>query len=148
VDLADRIAIENLVARYARCVDMADYAELGRMFAAGRITANVKDNVLIGETAVRDFYATTNRTHADGTARTHHIVTNFEYRANAPQLVELDSCFTVFQSTDRLPLQPIVAGRYNDVFVKSGTAWRFESKHIIVSHIGNLAEHLTISLTR
>jgi hypothetical protein len=48
VELADRIAIENLVARYARCVDMADYAELGRMFAAGRITANIKDNVLIG----------------------------------------------------------------------------------------------------
>ena len=39
MELADRIAIENLVARYARCVDMADYAALGRMFAAGRITA-------------------------------------------------------------------------------------------------------------
>ena len=148
MDLADKIAIENLVARYAHCVDAADYDGLGLLFADGRITADVKDDVLSGEAAVRDFYATTNRTHADGTARTHHIVTNFEYRTIEPARVALDSCFTVFQCTDRLPLQAIVAGRYNDVFVKSGAAWRFASKHIVVSHIGNLSEHLTISLTR
>ena len=148
MDLADRIAIENLVARYARCVDAADYEELGRLFADGRITADVTDGVLIGHAAVRDFYATTNRTHADGTARTHHIVTNLEYRTVETERVALDSCFTVFQCTERLPLQPIVAGRYHDVFVKSRGGWRFESKHIIVSHLGNLAEHLTISLAR
>jgi 3-phenylpropionate/cinnamic acid dioxygenase small subunit len=148
MDLADKIAIENLVARYARCVDQAEYEELGRLFADGRITADVRDQVLSGEFAVREFYATTNRTHADGTARTHHIVTNLEYRAIESERVALDSCFTVFQCTESLPLQPIVAGRYQDVFVKSRAEWRFESKHIIVAHIGNLSEHLTISLAR
>jgi SnoaL-like domain len=148
MQLADRIAIENLVARYARYVDMAEYDALGQLFVVGRITADVNDTVLSGEKAVRDFYARTNRTHADGTARTHHIVTNFEYRDVTADHIRLDSCFTVFQSTERLPLQPIVAGRYNDVFVLTHDGWQFESKHIIVSQLGNLAEHLTISLAR
>ena len=146
MDLADKVAIDNLVARYARLVDTADYAALGRMFASGHITANVRDDRLVGEEQVRTFYSTTNRTHADGTARTHHIVTNFEYQALAAGEVRVDSCFTVLQGTDTLPLQPIVAGRYNDVFVKDREGWRFASKHIIVTHLGNLSEHLTISL--
>jgi 3-phenylpropionate/cinnamic acid dioxygenase small subunit len=148
MQLADKVAVENLVARYARYVDLADYDALGKLFVVGRVTADVNDTVLSGEEAVRKFYSTTNRTHADGTARTHHIVTNFEYRDVTTDHIRLDSCFTVFQSTERLPLQPIVAGRYNDVFVLTRAGWQFELKHIIVSHIGNLSEHLTISLAR
>lgn len=147
MELADKVAIDNLIARYACCVDTADYAALGRMFANGMISANVRDDRLIGAEEVETFYSTTNRTHADGTARTHHIVTNFEYRTISPVEVRVDSCFTVLQATDLLPLQPIVAGRYNDVFVKDEAGWRYASKHIIVTHLGNLAEHLTISLT-
>jgi len=147
MDFADKVAIDNLIASYARCVDTADYATLGRMFAGGVISANVRDDCLVGEEQVRDFYSTTNRTHADGTARTHHIVTNFEYRAVSPDEVRVDSCFTVLQGTATLPLQPIVAGRYNDVFARDRDGWRFASKHIIVTHLGNLAEHLTITLS-
>ena len=146
MELADKVAIDNLIAAYARCVDTADYAALGRMFASGEITANVRGDRLVGEEQVRTFYSTTNRTHADGTARTHHIVTNFEYHARSPGEVRVDSCFTVLQGTATLPLQPIVAGRYNDVFVKDKVGWRFASKHIIVTHLGNLSEHLTITL--
>jgi ketosteroid isomerase-like protein len=147
MELADKIAIDTLIARYARLVDTADYAALGRMFASGVITANVRGDRLVGGEQVRSFYSTTNRTHADGTARTHHIVTNFEYHAASAGEVRVDSCFTVLQGTDTLPLQPIVAGRYNDVFVKDHDGWRFASKHIVVTHLGNLSEHLTISLT-
>jgi ketosteroid isomerase-like protein len=147
MELADKVTIDNLIAAYARCVDTADYAALGRMFASGEITANVRGDRLVGEEQVRTFYSTTNRTHADGTARTHHMVTNLEYHAVSPRDVRVDSCFTVLQGTDTLPLQPIVAGRYNDVFIKDKGGWRFASKHIIVTHLGNLSEHLTITLT-
>jgi 3-phenylpropionate/cinnamic acid dioxygenase small subunit len=146
MNLHDRIAIDNLIARYARCVDAADYVALGQLFVSGEITANVRDDRLVGEEQVRRFYSTTNRTHADGTARTHHIVTNFEYGIVSEAKVRVDSCFTVLQSTEKLPLQPIVAGRYEDVFVRDTGGWRFASKHIVVTHLGNLAEHLTISL--
>lgn len=144
---SDKIEIDNLLARYARYVDQADYVSLGRLFVAGKITANVRsDPPIVGEEAVRTFYSTTNRTHADGTARTHHIVTNLEYRWLDSGCVQVDSCFTVFQATETLLLQPIVAGRYNDVFRKIDGAWHFEVKHIIVTHLGELSEHLTISL--
>jgi hypothetical protein len=146
MEFSDRLEIESLASRYARHVDDADYVALGKLFSDGRITANVGGNVLAGEDAVRAFYSTTNRTHADGTARTHHIVTNFEYRPLAEGRVAVDSYFTVFQGTPALPLQPIVAGRYNDVFVRTRGAWRFESKHIVVTHVGDVSEHLTISL--
>jgi hypothetical protein len=147
MDLSDKVAIDNLIARYAQCVDAADYAALGKLFVSGQITANVRGDRLVGEEQVRTFYSTTNRTHADGTARTHHIVTNLEYHPASADEIRVDSCFTVFQGTETLPLQPIVAGRYNDVFVRDRSGWRFASKHIVVTHLGNLSEHLTISLS-
>jgi hypothetical protein len=53
----------------------------------------------------------------------------------------------VLQATPTLPLQPIVCGRYQDVFEKPDGAWRFRSKHIEVTLIGQMREHLTIDLS-
>ncbi len=146
-EFADRVAIENLIGRYARHVDCAEYESLGQMFVHGQISANQPTAPLVAAEAVRRFYSTTNRTHADGTARTHHIITNLEFEPASAGVVNVRSCFTVLQGTATLPLQPIVCGRYQDVFEKAAGVWRFRSKHIEVTLIGQMREHLTIDLT-
>ena len=46
--MGDRTAIENLIFRYARYVDTAQYEALGELFAAASITANKTDAPLVG----------------------------------------------------------------------------------------------------
>lgn len=152
MDLADKIAIENLIHRYARLVDCARYEELGQMFAAGEITANKRSadsgasEPLRGAAAVQRFYATTNKTYPDGSAQTHHVVTNLEFDTRAADEIGVRSCFTVFQGTAQLPLQPIVCGRYADVFRRGPGGWAYRSKHIEVTLVGDISNHLNITL--
>jgi 3-phenylpropionate/cinnamic acid dioxygenase small subunit len=149
----DKVEIENLIFRYARLVDTADYDALGAMFAQGEITSNKgaerRDgaDALAGAAAVERFYATTNKTYPDGSAKTHHVVTNLEFEdMDGGDEVRVRSCFTVFQATPALALQPIVCGRYGDVFTRTEHGWRYRSKHIEVTLIGELRQHLNIAL--
>jgi len=147
MDLADKTAIERLIAQYARNVDLGRYADLGKMFTHGRITANRREEPLEGAQAVQAFYSGTNRIHDDGTAKTHHIVTNLEFGDTPrPDRIEVRACFVVFQATPKLPLQPIACGRYADVFQKLDGDWRYLSKHIEVTLVGDTHEHLSIRI--
>lgn len=144
---ADRMAIENLIFRYARCVDTADYASLGSLFAHAHITANKTDQVMAGAEAVSSYWHSTNKRYEDGTPRTHHVVTNLEFEGGAaPGQIAVRSCFTVFQATPRLALQPIACGRYLDVFEQAAEGWRFISKCIEVTLLGEMREHLNMDL--
>ena len=57
------------------------------------------------------------------------------------------SVFVVFQQTPALPLQPIVSGRYRDTFARRGNEWWFDTRHIVVEHVGDVHEHLTFDLS-
>jgi len=147
MNIADKTAIENLLFRYARYVDTAKYAELGKLFANAKVTANKHDGVISGEHEVREYWKMSNKRFEDGTPRTHHVVTNLEFESlgdNGP--VKLSSCFTVFQATDKLPLQPIAAGRYHDEFRKTNGEWHFVTKHIEVTMLGDMSHHLNVVL--
>jgi len=141
-------AITTLMYQYAECVDAADFAGIGRLFAAGRITNEGYPGAIEGADAVRKLYEHTNAVHSDGTLRTRHLTTNV--------IVDIDevansatarSAFVVFQATPDLPLQPIVAGRYHDEFARD-TDWRFERRHILLEQVGDVHEHLKIDVGR
>jgi 3-phenylpropionate/cinnamic acid dioxygenase small subunit len=140
-------AIRRLLYRYAECVDAADFAGLGVLFADGAIHAAGMPAPLRGAEAVAAFYAGANRVHADGTLRTKHVVSN--------EIVEVDpdgatararSLFVVYQATERLPLQAIAAGRYHDRFACGAGGWRFAEREILLDLAGDLSEHLRIPL--
>jgi 3-phenylpropionate/cinnamic acid dioxygenase small subunit len=145
---ADAIeAIRRLLHRYAECVDAADFAALGALFAAGEIRARGLPAPLRGADAVAAFYARANRVHDDGTLRTKHVVSN--------EIVEIDaggasararSLFVVYQATARLPLQAIAAGRYHDRFARDAAGWHFADREILLDLVGDLSEHLRIDL--
>jgi 3-phenylpropionate/cinnamic acid dioxygenase small subunit len=141
-------AITSLMFRYAECVDTADFDGIAELFEHGRITNEGVEGAIEGPDAVRKLYQRTNRVHDDGTTRTRHI--------NANPIVDIDEVageaiarpvFVVFQQTAVLPLQPIVSGRYRDTFVRHDNAWRFDCRHMVVEHVGDVREHLTFDLS-
>lgn len=147
---ADLESIRCLMFRYAFYVDEREHGLLGDMFALGAIKSN-KGEVgkgLVGADAVRQAYDRNNKVMPNGTAGTKHLVTNVSIdphqSRDAPVLST--SVFSVYQATDRLPLQPIVMGRYEDQFILGAGRWRFAEKKIVVDLIGDLSDHLTITL--
>jgi 3-phenylpropionate/cinnamic acid dioxygenase small subunit len=150
--MSARGEIENLLYRYAECIDAGDFAAVADLFAHAEITVEGTPGATRGRRDVQALYESTTRRYEDGTPRTKHVVTN--------PLVEVDegagtaSCrsyFTVFQQTGKLPLQPIIAGRYRDAFERVGGAWRFRARHMILDQFGDLSQHLLIdaeALTR
>ena len=56
------------------------------------------------------------------------------------------SYFTVFQSVEGLPLQPIIAGRYLDSFERVENHWRFRRRQTIPELFGDLSRHLLFDL--
>jgi 3-phenylpropionate/cinnamic acid dioxygenase small subunit len=140
-------AITALLYRYAECIDAADFDGIGALFADGKITNEGYRGAIVGHDAVRDLYKGTNRVHADGTLRTRHLAVNvFVDIDEDASTATARSAFVVFQATDALPLQPIVAGRYHDAFARNGDGWHFTHRHILLEQVGNVHEHLTMEL--
>jgi 3-phenylpropionate/cinnamic acid dioxygenase small subunit len=140
-------AITSLMFRYAECIDAADFDGIASLFADAVMTNEGVEGEIAGGDAIKQLYANTNRVHDDGTLRTRHLTTNV--------VVDIDekagsanarSSFVVFQQTPKLPLQPIVTGRYRDRFETDDGAWRFSQRHIIVDHVGEVREHLKFDL--
>jgi 3-phenylpropionate/cinnamic acid dioxygenase small subunit len=143
-------AISTLMFRYAECVDLADFEGIARLFEHGRLgsPAAASDAGMAGEQLGR-FYAATNKVHPDGTLRTRHLTTNL--------MIDIDeqtgtatsrSCYVVFQATEKLPFQPIVAGRYHDRFERVDGQWRFAERLVHVDQVGDVSEHLTFDLAQ
>jgi 3-phenylpropionate/cinnamic acid dioxygenase small subunit len=138
--------IENLVYAYAERIDAGDLAGVAELFRDGRIQA-APGIVFEGADAVRGLYEGATRLYDDGTPRTRHVTTNVA--------VEVDddagtgtarSYYTVFQQTDDLPLQPIIAGHYHDSFHVVGGRWAFDTREMFVDLTGDLGHHLLFEL--
>jgi len=95
---------------------------------------------------VCNYWRMSNKRFECGTPRTHHVVTNLEFEVIDEATVNVRSCFSVFQATRLIPLQPIACGRYQDVFSKSLGDWRFRSKHIEVTLLGDMSDHLNVAI--
>jgi 3-phenylpropionate/cinnamic acid dioxygenase small subunit len=138
--------IEHLLYAYAERIDAGDLDGVAELFRHGRIEA-APGMVVEGADAVRSMYAGAVRLHPDGTPRTRHVTTNVT--------VEVDETagtgtarayYTVFQQTDELPLQAIIAGRYHDTFHRIDGRWHFDTRTMSVDLTGNLEHHLHFQL--
>ena len=136
----DRAAIAALVFGYAERLDAGDFAGVASLFADA-VYGMPGGPERCGAAAVQAVLDEKVQRHPDGTPRTKHVTTNL--------VVEVDgvtatarSYFTVLQATARVPLQPIVAGRYHDRFVRHGGRWRFAARLIHVDLIGDVSDHL------
>jgi ketosteroid isomerase-like protein len=143
--------IENLLYTYAERIDAGDLQGVADLFANGRIAAPADattPQVFEGRDVVLGMYQAATRIYDDnGTPHTKHVTTN--------AIVEVDdgagtasarSYYTVFQQTDALPLQPIIAGRYHDTFHRIDGTWWFDTRVMFVDLTGDLSQHLLYEL--
>ena len=139
-------AIENLVYAYAERIDAGDLAGVAELFRHGRIEA--APGVMVeGVDAVRGLYESATRLYDDGTPRTRHVTTNVAVEVDdAAGTAAARSYYTVFQQTDDLPLQPIIAGHYHDTFQCIDGTWHFDTREMFVDLTGDLSHHLLFEL--
>lgn len=144
---ASHHAITTLMFRYAECVDAADFAGIGALFARGRLTTRGLPGAIVGADAVRDLYSGTNKVHPDGSLMTRHLTTNVIVDVDEAQdTATARSSFVVFQATPLVPLQPIVTGRYRDRFERIDGEWWFVEREMGVEQFGDVSDHLLIDL--
>ena len=144
---ASHHAITTLMFRYAEYVDAADFVGIGLLFARGEMTTAGMAGAIVGADAVANLYTHSNKVHAGGTLLTRHLTTNVIVDIDeASDQAEARSSFVVFQATPKVPLQPIVTGRYRDRFHRVSGEWWFEQREMSVEQIGDVSDHLLIDL--
>lgn len=138
--------IENLIYAYAERIDAGDLAGVAELFRHGRVQAG-PGMVFEGVEQVRGLYDRATRLYDDGTPRTRHVTTNVSVEVDdAAGTAAARAYYTVFQQTDVLPLQPIIAGRYHDSFHQVAGEWCFDTREIFVDLTGDLSQHLLFEL--
>jgi hypothetical protein len=143
--MGDADEIRNLLGAYCERIDLGDFDGVGALFADGVLADEHGTELARGAEAVAAFYAAGTKRHDDGTPRTKHVVAN--------SIIEVDgdtatarSSYVVFQATAVVPLQPIIAGRYTDTFVRADDAWSFAERRFFVDLVGDLSDHLRFEL--
>ena len=144
--LTDGDAIRNLLGRYCDLVDRGDWPGVGELFASGRLAAEDGGVLASGADEVADFYRRGTRLH-DGSPGTKHLVLNTVLSiTDDRRSAEARSSYVVFQAVEGLvALQPIIAGRYVDTFVRDGE-WRWDERRFAVDLVGDLSNHLGYTL--
>jgi uncharacterized protein (TIGR02246 family) len=136
--------VENLIARYAELVDTGDFAGLGEMFTDA-LFGGEGDAVVRGREAVEKIFRASVQVYDDGTPRTKHVTTNVRVEVDEGSGTAVSHSYvTVFQALPELPLQPIVAGRYRDVFERRDGTWRFVERRFTTDLVGDVSHHLRV----
>jgi 3-phenylpropionate/cinnamic acid dioxygenase small subunit len=138
-------AIARLVFGYADRLDAGDLAGMAALFDRARLrTATGDGATFTGAAEVLAAFDGSVQRFEDGTPSTKHVTTNLIVDADeAAGTASARSYFTVLQSRPDLPLQPIVAGRYEDTFARDGKGrWRFTDRLIIIELVSDISRHL------
>lgn len=142
----DDRAIENLLYLYAERIDAGDLEGVAALFRDAAIVAPAGDRKLEGYDAILNMYRQFTRLYPDGTPRTQHVISNARIEVDASgKTATAHSRFSVLQATDQLPLQPIIAGRYEDHFAKRNGQWRFTRRTMIPVLYGDVSQHLLMT---
>jgi hypothetical protein len=136
----DEREIENLLYLYAERLDLGDIDGMALLFEHGELLG--PDGKVQGNSAgaIATLYRQFVKLYPDGTPRTHHVTSNAMVIV-VGEHARCRSYFTVFQATDELPLQPIIAGRYEDEFRKSAGKWHFFRRKMLPRLTGNMTQH-------
>jgi 3-phenylpropionate/cinnamic acid dioxygenase small subunit len=143
--LEDRLAITELLYRYAELIDAGDFDGVGELLARSTF-AGTRSAKTAGASAISKLFAVTTRRYPEtGTPRTRHLVLNPVVEVGDDgTTATARSTFCVVQATDTLSLQPIVVGRYFDSFNREDGGWYFTAREVDVEMIGDVSAHLMV----
>ena len=142
----DRLAISDLIYRYAELIDAGDFDGMSELL--GRADFGGANTPSMPGANIAGLFAMTTRRFPDsegpGTPRTRHLVLNLIVEIADDATAAARSTFCVVQATDLIPLQPIIAGRYHDRFARDDGGWFFTERIIDVEMVGDVSDHLLI----
>lgn len=148
--LTASVAITNLLATYAECIDTGDLDRAARLFEHAQIKVGVGPAAasLIDSQALLKVWRDNIILYDDGTPRTKHVITNANINVDdAGGTANCRSYYTVFQQIEGFPLQPIIAGRYHDTFERATDGWRWNFRdYTLVDLVGDLSRHLRMEV--
>ena len=135
-------AIRNLLGRYCELMDAGHFAGLAELFAHATLADEHGNIFATGSAEVLAMWQAQTMLY-DGSPRTRHVTANPVIDLDEETgIAEVSSSYVVFQQTDHLPLQPIVTGRYFDVFTRHQGVWRWTQRRYALDHVGDLSHHL------
>ena len=143
-----RTAIENLMFRYAECIDGGDFAGIGEIFADARMLGPKGDVQGEGKDEIKAIYDRSTMLYEDGTPMTQHVTTNLILEfAEDGRSASARSRFSVMQGLPDFPLQCIITGYYEDKFSYDEVrGWHFSERRMKPKLAGDLSRHLKYEL--
>jgi 3-phenylpropionate/cinnamic acid dioxygenase small subunit len=140
----DRLAITELLYRYAELIDAGEFDGVGQLLARATFGGTGPQGVS-GAAAIAKLFAATTRRYPEhgNTPRTRHLVLNPIVDVEG-RTATARSTFCVIQNTETVSIQPIVAGRYFDTFSCDDDGWYFTGRQVDVEMIGDISAHLTV----
>ena len=119
--------ITNLISAYAFRNDDMDFDGLGDLFSEAVFTLD--GNTAHGKNEVEAFARAIIPMGPDGFAATSHEITNLMIEVDDPAgTATAQSYWTVYQSVSGTPRLAVLAGRYDDHFVRRHGEWRFAKR--------------------
>jgi len=139
-----RAAISRLVYLCDEYNDTAQFDKVGELFSHGEIgVEGMGDVVCAGAQQTAEQFRRTTQVYDTGGARTHHASTNLIIDVDLEHgAATCDSHYTMYQQTEELPLQVVLAGRNHDTFRLVDGEWRWHRRFIKVDLQGDLSHHL------
>jgi 3-phenylpropionate/cinnamic acid dioxygenase small subunit len=139
----DKLAVSELLYRYAELIDAGDFDGVGQLLARATF-AGTRSASTSGAEALAKLFAMTTRRYPEhgNTPRTRHLVLNPIVEVSSERTATARSTFCVIQNTETVPLQPIVVGRYFDTFSCDDAGWYFTARQVDVEMIGDISAHL------
>lgn len=144
----DYYEIQRLLYLYCYHLDRGEFRQMAELFAKARFLTPGGGAVERDPAAIVAMYEQYTRLYPDtGTPKTRHTVSNpIIDLANDGRSARCHSYIVVFQATDTLSLQPVIAGHNRDRFIKEGGTdgeeWRYEEREIVSELFGDLSEHM------
>jgi 3-phenylpropionate/cinnamic acid dioxygenase small subunit len=134
----DRDAIAALVYAYAERLDAADFDGVADLFAAATFSGP-GGRAHRGAAAVRRMYDRVIL--YAGSPRTKHVITNLLVDIDADGASSRCAFAVLHNVAPNAPITVVLAGRYEDRFVRDAGQWRFAARRVYVDATGDLAAH-------
>jgi 3-phenylpropionate/cinnamic acid dioxygenase small subunit len=142
-----RVAITDLVLRYAELLDEGRFGEVAGLFTHATFRAVVARETYThrGRDEVLARFEQLVMTY-DGIPATKHVTTNVIVDVHGDGCTATaHSYFTVLQARPDFPLQVVIAGRYHDRFECVDGSWRFTDRLVLSDLVGDLSRHVRAS---
>lgn len=145
-------AIRRIILEYPFAADQGDLEAVGRLYEGTKV--RVFDSFGVEHDAgwpsggsagdIARHYGEVVRFYDNGTPNAQHLITNIDVRLDeSGQTASARSYFTVIQATESLPLQVVIAGRYEDRFALKKGEWRLTDRDEYLNLMGDLSQHIT-----